>query len=125
MARWSKEPYTLEKAEAAGICDFEGAAVLGDPNSPWIYYVEVCGFRFTFFSLEMLREYLEFFSRKILPSSRGGGRSPFSWGPAASVGDGQTRFERLPLRLREESRRQRVVKALQSALLEWETEQAE
>jgi hypothetical protein len=32
------------------------------------------------------------------------------------VGDGQTRFERLPLRLRRESKRVRVVKALERAL---------
>jgi hypothetical protein len=118
MARWWKEPYTRKAAEAAGIHDFEGAPVLGDPDSRWIYYVEVCGFRFVFFSLEMLREYLEFYSHKILPSSRGSGVSPFSRGPAASVGDGQTRFERLPLRLRKERRRREVVKALERALRE-------
>lgn len=120
MARWWKESYTREAAEAAGIRDFEGARVLGDPDSRWIYFVEVCAFRFVFFSREMLREYLEFFSRKVLPSSSGKDPSPFSRGPAASVGDGQTRFERLPLRLRKERRRQKVVKALERALLEWE-----
>jgi hypothetical protein len=32
------------------------------------------------------------------------------------VGKGQTRFERLPVRLRQESKRVRVVKALERAL---------
>ena len=120
MARWWKEPYTREAAEAAGIHDFEGAPVLADPASRWIYSVEVCGFRFVFFSLEMLREYLGFFSHKILPSSRNYGGSSYSRGPAASVGDGQTRFERLPLRLRKEPRRQQVVTALDRALRDFE-----
>ena len=128
MARIWKEPYSLRRAQELGIHDFEGAAVLGVPNyewvrnpefrawPEWIYYVEVCRFTFAFFSLEMIREYLDFYSRKILPTSRFYGVSPFSGGPAASIGDGQTRFERLPLRLRQESRRVRVVKALERAL---------
>jgi hypothetical protein len=66
---------------------------------------------FAFFSREMIQEYLDFYSRKALPR-----RSPFSKGPAASIGNGQTRFERLPLRLRREPNRQRVVKALEQAL---------
>ena len=76
-------------------------AWMGNPNfrawPEWIYYVEVCGFTFAFFSLEMIQEYLDFYSRKILPSSRLYGASQFSHGAAASIGDGQTRFERLPL----------------------------
>src|SRR5262245_24570052 len=128
MARFWKEAYTLERALAAGIRDFENAPYVGVPNDAWlgrpefrdwpewIYYVEVCRFTFAFFSLGMIREYLDFYSRKVLPSSRFHGASPFSQGAAASLGDGQTRFERLPLRLRQESKRVRVVKALERAL---------
>lgn len=116
MARFWREPYSPEKAEQLAIHDFERSLVLGPTNAQWIYYVEVCRFTFAFFSLEMIREYLDFFTRKILPSSRYYGTSPFSCGPAASVGDGQTRFERLPLRLRKEPRRLKVVKALEQAL---------
>jgi hypothetical protein len=128
MARFWKEPYTLERALALGIRDFENAPVVGVPNQAWvgrpefrdwpewICYVEVCRFTFAFFSLDMIREYLGFYSRKVLPSSRLYGASPFSQGAAASVGDGQTRFERLPLWLRQESKRVRVVKALEQAL---------
>jgi hypothetical protein len=81
--------------------------------------VEVCRFTFSFFSLQMMTEYLDFYSQKILPSSRFGGISPFTCGGAASIGDGQTAFERLPLRLRKESNRKRVVQALQRALDEF------
>src|SRR5690349_15361548 len=98
MARFWKEPYSCEKAEQLGIHDFEGAPVLGPPDARWIYHVEVSRFTFAFFSLSMIGEYLAFFSRKILPSARLHGVSPYSRGPAASVGDGQSRFERLPLR---------------------------
>lgn len=128
MARLWKEPYSLARALELGIRDTENAECVGVPNREWkgrpefrawprwIYYVEVCRFRFAFFSIEMIREYLDFYSRKVLPTSRFYGVSPFSSGPAASIGDGQTRFERLPLRLRQESKRVRVVKALERAL---------
>jgi hypothetical protein len=117
MARFWKEQYSRERAEQLGIHDFEDALVVGSTDSKWIYHVDVCRFTFAFFSLQMMREYLDFFSRKILPSSRL--PSPFSGGAAAGVGDGQTRFERLPLRLRKEPNRQKIVKALQRALEEF------
>src|SRR5437868_1570585 len=113
MARFWKEPYTLERALAAGIRDFENAPVVGLPNTlwigrpefrdwpEWIYYVEVCKFTFVFFSLAMIRQYLEFYSQKVLPSSRMSGSL---WYPN---GDNQRWFERLPLRLRKEPKRQR------------------
>ncbi len=91
--------------------------MVGVPNCKWIYYVEVCRFTFAFFSLAMIEEYLQFYSLKILPSSRFYGALPFSMGAAlGGEGDGQTWFERLPLRLRKETKRVRVVKALERAL---------
>jgi hypothetical protein len=67
----------------------------------------------------MIEEYLHFYSRKILPSSRFYD-PPYSLGRAAAVNDkGQTRYERLPLRLRRESKRLRVIKALERALREF------
>jgi len=131
MARYWKEPYSLERALALGIRDVENAPYVGVPNQSWvgqpdfhdwpewIYYVEVCQFTFAFFSLDMIREYLDFYSRKVLPSSRFHGASKFSHGAAASAGDGQTRFERLPVRLRQEPKRVRIVKALKRALQEF------
>jgi hypothetical protein len=112
MARIWKEPYTEAKAQAAGIHDYEWSKVGGAPNARWIYYVTVCKFTFAFFSLGMIREYLEFYSTKILPSSR----RPILW---AQRGFEQTKFERLPLRLRKESQRRKVVKALETALKEF------
>lgn len=127
MARFWKEPYTYERAAGLNIRDYEDAPVLGVPpgasNDPsfrawprWIYFVEVCRFTFAFFSLEMMREYLDYFSHKVLPSSRFHD-PPFFMGAAPAIDSrGQTRFERLPLRLRQESKRVRVVKALERAL---------
>lgn len=125
MAQIWKEPYSLERALELDIRDFENSVYVGVPNAlrlkpgfrdwpQWIYYVEVCNFTFAFFSLRMICEYIEYYSLRDLPSSRFEG--PFSKGPAASVGDGQTRFERLPMRLRKGTKRVRVVKALQRAL---------
>lgn len=130
MARFWKEPYTFERAAALGIRDYEDAPVLGvnpaavsDPTfrawPRWIYYVEVCRFTFAFFSHDMIREYLGFYSRKVLPSSRFYD-PPYSKGRPPAVNDkGQTMFERLPLRLRQESKRVRVVTALERALVEF------
>jgi len=120
MSKHWKEPYTLEGAIASGIHDGENTQYLGGSNCSWIYYVSVCGFTFSFFSTSMIRGYIEFYSLKILPTSRFSGVSPFSDGPAASIGDGQTRFERLPGHLRKENKRTRVVKALERALLDFE-----
>jgi hypothetical protein len=118
MARWWREPYTDEKAQAAGIHDWEWHTVIGSPNAQWIYYVEVCQFTFAFFSLAMIRQYLEFYSTKILPSSRM--RGPL-W---HQRGENQRWFERLPMRLRKEPKRQRVVKALEGALTEFAADES-
>jgi len=79
----------------------------------WIRYVEVCQFTFAFFSLAMIRQYLEFYSQKVLHSSR------MSWSLSYPNGDNQRWFECLPLRLRKEPKRQLVVKALVRALEEF------
>nr|WP_086940392.1 hypothetical protein [Thaumasiovibrio occultus] len=125
MKYW-KEQYTTGKALAAGIHGNEGVPITGFVDGswrpyvarepiPWLYYVEVCNFQFVFFSLDMLDLYIDYFSRKILPTSRFYGVSPFSNGPAASIGDGQSPFERLPAFLRKKNNRRRVLKALEQA----------
>lgn len=63
----------------------------------------------------MLDEYIKFFGRKILPTTRFYDSSPFSNGPAASVGDGQSPFERLPSDLRKKNKRPKILKALKQA----------
>ena len=110
MARIWKEPYSEKTALSLGIHDVEGVPVVGGPRATWIYYVRVCSFTFAFFSLFMLEEYLAYYAQKTLPSSRRAG----VW-----IGEPQTRFDRLPLRLREEPKRRRVVKALTDALTQF------
>lgn len=132
MKYW-KEKYTIKKAMDCGIHGHEYVPVIGYSDEQWapyvdrrihddwIYYVEVCGFQFAFFSIEMLELYIDFFSRKSLPSTRFGGISLFSRGAAASVGDGQSPFERLPAYLRKKNYRPRVVKALTEAKAHFES----
>lgn len=121
MSRHWKEPYTDEAARAAEIRDHEGARVTGDHNTRWIFYVHVCDFTFTFFSPEMIQQYIDFYRCKTLPSSRT--HSEFSSGPAASVGEGQSKFERLPAHLRRPNKRLQVIKALEKAAAAFENDQ--
>ena len=95
------------------------------------YFVEVCGFTFRFTSLEQIEEYRALYTRKIHPSSADGAERELRVHSKTKHGDRvwmlslgdhwerQSRFDRLPLYLREESKRLRVVKALERALKEW------
>lgn len=121
MRAWRK-PYSREAALTCGIHRHEHAKVTGAPDARWIYFVEVVDFRFAFFSLEMLDRYIDFFGRKILPSTRSYGSSPFTEGPALFPGGGQSPFERLPARLRKKNVRPKVLKALQQAKAQFEAE---
>lgn len=113
MSKYKKEPYSLEQAKACGIHSSENAVVVRWNNSPkWIYRVEVANFDFAFFSIDMLDEYIGYFASKTLPQQSG---NQFTSGPAASIGDGQTPFERLPARLSKKNIRPRVLKALNEA----------
>ena len=130
MPKYRKEPYTTEAAQAAGIHCYNDVAVtlptesnITTANPSWIYYVDVCKFTFTFFSIGMIREYLAYYSMKILPSSRFC-NPPWSGGAPPGINEnGQTRFERLPLRFRKEPNRQRVIKALERAILMFENDE--
>lgn len=112
-----KEKYTLARANKCGIHTVEGIGVnsWGREKPKWIYYVEVANFRFCFFSIEMIDRYIDFFGRKILPSTRCYGTSPFSMGSSIFVGQGQTPFERLPARLRKKNVRPKIHKKLKEA----------
>lgn len=82
----------------------------------WLYFVEVCGFTFKFRKLDEIQEYVDFYSMKIHPSSGTSERLPKSG--LFSLGDRwerQTKFDELPLHLREESKRQKVIHALLQA----------
>lgn len=119
MSKQWKEKYTLEKASACCIRTSEGEVINRWGESKWIYHVEVLDFQFSFFSLEMLDKYIEYFSLKILPSTRVYDSSPYSSGPAASIGDGQSPFERLPSFLRKKNKKPKVLKALSLAKKEF------
>lgn len=116
MSRIWKEPYTEERAAEINIrTGDESYLMLGNSDSRWIYYVYVCSFTFAFYSLNMIREYLAYYETKILPS-----RAKSSiW-----VGEPQWHLNRLPLRLRAEGKRQRVIKALTKALAEFSKQEA-
>lgn len=74
-----------------------------------VLFVRVVGFTFEFHSVEQVRACLAFYARKLHATSRlpteGGDRWEF-----------QRWFERLPLFLREEPKRKKVVAALEEAL---------
>ena len=78
----------------------------------WVYYVRVCGFTFEFYSVADIRTCREHFARKVEPSS-------------ARPHDGlehywQSWWERLPLWIKAESKRTKVVKALDQAIEEFD-----
>jgi hypothetical protein len=78
----------------------------------WVFMVNVCSFTFQFVRLEDIRDYLDYFSQKPLPSS---GKS----GGAALEPYWRAWHERIPMRLKNESKRVKVVKALERALEEF------
>ena len=79
----------------------------------WIYFVRVCSFTFSFDSVEQIQEYLDYYSQKVHPSSAMSNVPASGW-------EFQTRFDELPLYLREESKRQKVIKALSKAIAEFD-----
>jgi hypothetical protein len=81
----------------------------------WIYCVHVCGFTFQFWSVTQIQVCLDFYSRKLHPSSRRHvSEDTLYHNPNRSML--QRWYERLPLYLRKEGKRQQVVKALEKAL---------
>jgi hypothetical protein len=87
----------------------------GDNLVPkWVFFVAVAGFTFQFASLEQIQVCIDWFAEKIHPSSR----TPditreHYW---------QHWYERLPQWLFEEPKRQKVIKALRTALQDFEKE---
>lgn len=114
MARIWKKPYAEVRDEHLHLF------ILADQTHKrieWVYFVQVCSFTFTFVSVEQIAEYLQYYSHRIKPSSRGpefGDWPEHSW--AGDHGERQSRFAKLPLYLYSESKRQKVVKALERAL---------
>lgn len=79
-----------------------------------VVFVSVCSFTFRFESKEQLARVLDYYERKIVPSSR---ESESAWGMrGGDHAEAERWLERLPQFLREEPKRQKVVKALRNAL---------
>lgn len=87
----------------------------------WVYCVYVCGFTFKFWSIAQIQAALDFYSKKIHPSSRLDDSSGYFWCHHREV---QRWYERLPLYLRKEGKRQRVVKALEQALQQFSNDKS-
>ena len=79
-----------------------------------LVFVSVCSFTFRFDTKEQLERVLHYYEQKIVPSSR----QPESvWGlRGGDRAEAERWFETLPLFLREEPKRLKVVKALRDAL---------
>lgn len=89
-------------------------------NPTNVIIVRVASFVFRFASVEQLRQHIEFFEKKIQPSSRVAAKEL-----AAQLGEDwreqrgwevERWFERMPMYLLEEPKRQKVLKALRKAL---------
>jgi hypothetical protein len=78
-----------------------------------VVFVSVCSFTFRFDTKEQLQRVLRYYEQKIVPSSR----QPESvWGMrGGDHSEAERWFEKLPLFLREEPKRLKVVRALRDA----------
>jgi hypothetical protein len=102
----------------SGLRDFQRSANDFRPYTTW--YVRVCSFTFVFTNIQQLEACLEFFSQKTRPSSRIPYRNLKPYLDAGLRGwEVQRWFDRLPMYLLEESKRQKVIKALQLTHKRW------
>ena len=106
MARWWKEQQRYESPDTL--------------KPTWRYCVNVCSFTFVFSVLEEIPSYINHYQTKVLPSCRLPGPFKGAWGDHY---DHQTAFMRLPLRLRDESKRHKIVKALEKALIDFQKQE--
>ena len=86
------------------------------PVNEWIYFVYVCRFTFVFFSLSEIPGYIQYYSTKILPTR-------CLDLPHGNHDGRQRRFNRLPLYLRNNSKRPRVVRALKAAFMDFQKQE--
>ena len=87
-----------------------GGQLIDNLVCPITYCVSACGFIFRFASLVEIEEYIGYFQAKTHPSTRALVHSN------EDHFDVQTKFTRLPARLKAKGRRPQIVKALESAL---------
>jgi hypothetical protein len=112
MAKIWSEPFDglkhqnqMQEVESSTSDFYRAPSLLQRP----VYFVQVCSFTFQFHSVKQIQACLDFYAKKIQPSSRRDIGSADHW-------ECERWFERLPLFLREEPKRQRVIKALRDAL---------
>jgi hypothetical protein len=98
-----------EAGSPPGVAQQEKHGAL-DPHR--VYFAQVEGFTFEFHSVDQVRACLDFYRRKISPSSRVSSSEIGS----ADHWEMQRWFERLPGELRRDSKRTRVVAALEQAV---------
>jgi len=86
----------------------------------YVVFVSVCSFTFRFDTKEQLQEVLRYYEQKIVPSTR----EPESvWSQRGyDHGEASRWFEKLPLFLREEPKRLKVIKALRDAVKMYESD---
>ncbi len=84
----------------------------------WVFFVRVCSFTFEFHSLKQIGSCLEYYTQKVHPSSR----LPVYRENYGDHWEAQRWYEQLPMYLLEEPKRQKVVKALASAIEQFEAE---
>jgi hypothetical protein len=126
MAKIWSEPFDhLRHHDPMGWVDDEPQARARHWRAPTlephrVTFVRVAGFTFEFHSLEQIRLCLAFYRQRLQQTSR----LPIETGEyGGDHTETQRWFERLPLYLREEPKRQKVVKALELALTQASTGQ--
>ena len=121
MAKIWWEPYRGQPNpigwEVGGPPPSEGRTHAPTLESRRVLFVRVAQFTFVFHTLAQLQACLEFYQRKLQPSSRSAARAQaVASGEVAWRLEVERWYERLPLYLREESKRVQVVAALEDAL---------
>jgi hypothetical protein len=114
MRLWRERPNPSVHRDFMSSSHVGGLPPRDNPLTGWVYFVEVCSFQFQFHSLEQIQECLDYFKQKVHPSTR-------------KPHDGlehywQAWYERLPQWLFANSKRQKVVKALEKALVEFQAQ---
>lgn len=113
MPKYWKEKLDIETwRNAHGGKDREcQGQIIDNLACPEFLCVEVCKFTFRFSSVEQIGEYIEYFSKKVHPSTRSAN--------FVEHYDAQTKFTRLPGNIKSGHNREAVLKALEHAVQEF------
>lgn len=109
---WKEKTNPEQHVDYMSTNHVQGLSVQNSPEKgEWVYFVRECSFTFQFVSLNQLKIAKEYFSVKIHPSTKrfNNGLEHY-W---------QSWYERLPAGLTGGTKRERILKALEKALLEF------